>query len=286
MVVIVASQPTALSRSQNTTMKLEPKIFPCALVGILFVLLHSASAHANERHFAFAYETATLPAGTAEIEPWLTTRLGRSSYFARLEYRLEYEVAVTDRLQFALYLNGRGSAWGDGAMRQESSEFRGSSLEVKYRLLDSTADPIGFGLYAEVTGRADEIEVETKLLLDRRFGNVLLAANLIYAHEWGFAAGGLVHENELGLAAGFGYFVLPELLVGAEFREMNVFSPASFDYSAIYFGPTVAFHRSRWWVAASISPQIAAVHGATAGDIRNLTDTEMLHARILLGIHL
>jgi hypothetical protein len=252
-------------------------------------LTATSAASANERHFAFAYETATLPAGNAEFEPGLTTRLGRPDSFTSLEYRFEFEVGVTDRLQLAIYANGDATAEGingPGTMRTTHAGFTSSSLEVKYRLLDPVADPIGLALYGEMTGGPDGFELESKVILDRRFGRGLFAANLVYDHEWNLQPNGSVEdENEVILYLAGGYFVTDQLVVGLEAREHNIFTPMAFETATIYAGPSIAYASNHWWVALAVTPQIAALWGAAPNDIRTFHDHEALDARLVLGLH-
>jgi hypothetical protein len=262
------------------------------------------SARANDRHFAWTYESASLPQGHAEIEPQVTARYGRSNWFGSLEYRLEFEVGLTDRLLAAVYLNGATMSMDTpiqpvGTLRTSFAGLTGASGEVKYRLLDAVADPIGLALYGEITGGTnpyeqgtdatspDFLEIESKVILDRRLGNFLFAANLIYAHEFVFHRSGTTHDNELELSAGVGYFVTPALMLGVELREHNVITPDSgWESSALMFGPTIAYSAQRFWVALNVMPQIAAFVGAEPGDFRSFHDHEAFNARLLLGLHL
>ncbi|MEI8256287.1 MAG: hypothetical protein WCJ30_11505 [Deltaproteobacteria bacterium] len=267
-------------------------LFVSATLATLVVTLvvTGGDAQANERHFAFTHESATLPAGSFELEPWVTTRLGRPGYFASLEYRFEFEVGVTDRLQLAVYANGVASAEGmdlPGMTRTTRGGFTGSSVEVKYRLLDSVADPIGLALYGEATGGPEALELEGKVILDRRFGRGLFAANLVYAHEWGFEPDGTIEdENEVQVLVAAGFFVTDWFSLGLEVREHNIFTPAAFESAVLYAGPTVSFSAAHWWLTLAVTPQLAALHGATPGEFRNFHDHEALDARLLLGIHL
>src|SRR5262245_16740137 len=53
----------------------------------VLVLTSITPARANERHFAFTYESPTLPAGAVELEPWTTWRVGRDRYYSRFDHR-------------------------------------------------------------------------------------------------------------------------------------------------------------------------------------------------------
>lgn len=267
-----------------------PLVVPTVLVALIVTVLTTGGiAHANERHFGFTYESATLPAGNIEIEPWVTARLGRPGYFAALQYRFEFEVGLLDRLMLAVYANGEATAEGmdvPGTTRTTRAGFTGSSLELKYRLLDPVADPVGLALYAEVTGGPESLELEGKVILDRRFGRGLLAANLVYAHAWEFqSVGTIADENEVQFLVAGGFFVTDAFVLGLEAREHNLFTPTAFESAVLYAGPSASISGSHWWLTVAVTPQLAALHGAARGDFRSFTHHEALDARMVLGIH-
>lgn len=250
-------------------------------------LLAGGVAGATDRHFTYTYESGTLAAGRLELELWNTVRVGQEAYFVGTDHRLEFEMGLTDRLQTAVYLNGSSVARGSGAGRASSAGLTSVSSEWKYRLLDDAVHGLGLALYGELTVGGDEIEAEAKIILDRRFGNVLLAANLIFEHEWLFEANGLSRELifEVDLAAG--YLVTPWVLVGLEAHSHTEYVVGSgLEHSALFVGPVVSYTSRSFWISASVLPQIPALHGA--GNTMNmvLDQHEVVNARVLVGARL
>src|SRR4051812_29485798 len=97
---------------------------------VLVVSLPALSASANERHFAFTYESGTLPAGSAEIEPQVTWRVGRDHYYSAFDQRFEFEYGLTDRLLTAFYVNfGATTQWTAMNPRETSFDYQGISTE-------------------------------------------------------------------------------------------------------------------------------------------------------------
>lgn len=258
-----------------------------ALVGVVVASSFlSAEAIANERHFTYTYESATLPQGAREVEIWTTSRLGRNGYYSRFDQRLEFEVGVTDRLMTSLYLNGKTVAAPDSAGDIAiSTEWGSVSNEWKYKLLDPAADAVGLALYGEVTAATDELELEAKLIVDKRIGNVLLAGNLVLENEWGFTVGEVGSElvAEVDLAAS--YFLTDRLTLGVELRHANIFAGGAFEHSALFFGPTVAYARDDWWVALTIMPQLPNFV-QPSGTALDVGDFEKFNARLLFSFHL
>lgn len=257
----------------------------------LLVLLAPAFAGANERHFTYTYESATLPPGHKEIEIWSTPRIGRDSYFYRIDQRVEFEVGILDRWQASLYLNGmvQTSEVMPGVLESET-ELQGISIENKIKLLDPVADAVGLALYAEVGLGADETELEAKLILDKRLGSVHLAANLVGELELeaeGAAGMEVEMEKDIILEADLGasYFVASNFGIGAELRNRNVLHDGELEYSALFAGPVVSYATDDWWLAFTFFAQLPSLGGDISGD-RVLTEHEKIEARLLVSFHL
>src|SRR5262245_41793775 len=190
----------------------------------------TGTAAGTERRFTYTYESATLGAGEREIEPWTTLRLGRNEYYRAIDNRLELEFGITDRLMTAWYLN-LSSATTDvpgatpGSLSRETEFEHGGSWEWKYKLLDPVADPLGLALYLEGGFTSTEVELETKLILDKRVGNFLFALNAVGEYEWNSSSGTTKQEKLFEFDAGAVYFFTPVFSAGLELRNQNEIAP-------------------------------------------------------------
>lgn len=255
------------------------------LAVLMAAMTFGGVASASERQFTYTYDTNVLNPGDKELEPWTTAKVGRDGFYAAFENRLEFEMGVIDNLQTAWYINFSSVAAGMGPTRQESFTFDGVSWEWKYKLLDNVADPLGFALYAEVGAGPSELELESKLLFDKRFGNILIAANLVGELEWEVEAGEVVREFIFEVDAGVSYMTDFGLAIGLELMNHNEFVGGIYEHSALYVGPVVSYATKSWWVAATVMPQVGAPHGG--GDTGYVLDEhERLNARVLFGWHL
>jgi len=273
-----------------THRRLAPLVTIAALASL--VLAAPSPAQANERHFAFTYESPTLPAGAVELEPWTTWRFGRDRYYSRFDHRLEFEVGLVDRLQTSLYVNFTGLTENDGTtLRHSEFEYEGVSSEWKLNLRDPVADSFGLALYGELTLAPTETEIETKLILDKRSGNLMLAANLVGELELEQEVTGNEVETEpemvveVDLAAGV--FIRPRLLLGVELRNHTELPEGEFEHSAFFLGPVLSYGAQDYWVAVSVQPQIFALKNENPNDtLLELDHHEKLNARVLFGFHL
>jgi len=250
----------------------------------LSLALSAAGAAASERHFAYTYESAVLRPGAWEIEPWTTFRLGRSDFYSRLDARLEAELGLTDRLQTALYLNMKAVNADTSEGRTSSSELQGISSEWKLKLSDPVADRAGVALYGELSAGPSEVELEGKLILDKRVGRFLGALNLVAEHEWNFEAPETEREKKFELDAAGCFFLSSRLTVGLELRSHTVVPPEGEPTrSALFLGPTLSYARQGFWVAASVLPQVRALAGASDGHL-DLVEHERVEVRVLFGL--
>jgi len=263
------------------------------LVSVGVLGLRSGSAAANDRHFTYTYETATLNAGDVELEPWTTYRFGRQRYYARFDQRLELELGVTDRLMSAWYLNLTSVAADveddAGVVARESDlEFAGVSSEWKLKLTDPVADPLGTALYLEGTLAPTEAKIEGKVLLDKRVGPLLLAANLVgeYGRAWE-ERGETEDEVELVTLLAAAWVFDERASVGLELRQLNELEGGSeLESAVLYAGPTVSYAVDGWWSAFTVLPQVAAFAGITDGHRLDLEHRERVQVRLLIGVHL
>ncbi|MFL5343566.1 MAG: DUF6662 family protein [Hyalangium sp.] len=245
------------------------------------------TASANERHFTYTYETAVLPPGGREVEVWTTARLGRDGYYTGFDERVEFEVGLTERLQTSLYLNLNSVTQRVGGELQSSTNFDGVSNEWKYKLMDPVADAFGLALYGELGLKPDELELEAKLILDKRIGPVLLAANLVLENGVEFEAEETEPELALELVGGASYFFTPHFSLGVEVRNTNLFPEyESWEFSALHAGPVVSYASDNWWVSLTVLPQLPALKRTEGGGTLVLTEHEKFNARLLFSFHL
>lgn len=253
---------------------------------LVTALMVSCLVSANERHFTYTYETATLPAGAIELEPWVTMRMFRDDYYVRFDQRLEFEVGITDTVQSALYLNMSGIAAEQGDQLSKVFKYRGMAWETKWKLQDPVADPVGVGLYFELGLQPHELELETKLLLDKRIGKFLFAFNLVGEIEAERDNGEFEKKTVLELDFGLAYFLTPQFTLGIEIRNLNELKGFdTYEQSVIYAGLTMSYAAKRWWLALTVLPQVASF-GGDNDELLELQGHERLETRLILGMHL
>lgn len=264
-----------------------------AAAATLAALFSVSDARASDRVFGYTYETAVLNPGDTELEPWTTVGVGRELHYLRFDNRLEYEFGIVRDLQGAVYFNTRAvnsdsidEATG-ARVRSESYSFRGVDYEAKYKLSDPVADALGSALYLELGLAPHEAKVEGKVLLDKHFGDVVLATNLVaeYEQEWE-TPGELEHELELEVDLGLSYRVSESFSAGLELRQVNGLEGGKELESATLFGgPSLGYSGEGWWGVLSVLPQLRAFKGKSDGDFRDLEHQEKAQIRLLLGFH-
>ncbi len=254
----------------------------------LFCPLLAPLASANQRHFTYTYESAVLPQGAREIEVWATPRFGRDTFYSRFDQRLEFEVGLTDRLQTSLYLNYTGlTAETMPGIRASSFTFGGVSSEWKYKVSDPVADGIGMALYGELSVAPTEIELETKLIFDKRWGKVLVAGNLVGEFALESEPGKTEPEGVVEADLAGTYFLSPGVSLGLELRNHNMIIEEEFHGSVLFAGPVLAYAAASWWVALSVMPQLTALKKTDGARGRlELTEHEKINARLLFSFAL
>ena len=205
---------------------------------------------------------------------------------------MEIEIGLGKSVQTAFYFNRYQERFSTSADGTETSNEVGFSNEWKWRVQYQGVHKPGIALYAEwgVKG-GDEIELETKLILDKWVGKSLIAFNAVTEYEKQFGwKNGKFTSNEWALPVEFDlaymYSPKPALGLGFEIRNHNQISKANgWEHSVFFGGPTFNFRGNKWFVIANYLPQWVNVHKTDAAlNIKVLDNLERAEARILFGI--
>jgi hypothetical protein len=219
----------------------------------LVVTVAERSARANPRPLPFTYIYETLPRGEAEVELYTDVTPLRAinpngapaSYLAS-QFQTEIEFGLTDRLELGLYLTLAPTNPGfmDTASMPEGT---GIKQRLRYRFAEAGQWPIDLAVYGEVTENEREIELEGKIILQRRAGPLRLVANAwaereyyyTGAHEWVLnPTAGVVLEKWITVQPGIEYWMHAEHLDGGGW----VVGPEH------YIGPTCILQLGKiWW---------------------------------------
>lgn len=262
------------------------RFWPLAFMAVVLAgLLAPLAARANERHFSYTYESAVLAPGEKEIEVWSTGRGGRDSRYTRLDERIEFEIGLVPGLQTSFYLNISAIGEEVGGELMKSTELSVSN-EWKWRLSDASLDFVGFALYGEVTAGVDELELEGKLIIDKRIGRFLMAANFVAEQEWEFGVGQTAEELHLDGYLAASWFFTPRFAVGLEAWNANIIAQGVWEHSAIFLGPVVSYSGDGWWMTFTFLPQLPAFKRSEGGGSLVLTDYERYQARLLFSFRI
>lgn len=234
-------------------------------------------AHAGNRPFSFIEHATTEAKGEWEYEQWVTWKKYKrdDNAYEAFEFAHEIEYGLTDRLQLAVYL-ARWSYSNGASVERDGFNFDNAAIEVKYNLTDPTNDFIGVGFYFEYAGGPHEHELEGKLLLQKNFGQLIVAYNLILANEWEQEGSGepWEKEGEFSQTLGVSYQVTPSLSFGGEAVHKVAFPEwETREEHLLYMGPNISYRSKGWWVVFTPTYQIT-----------NVRDEPEFITRLIFGI--
>jgi hypothetical protein len=232
----------------------------CAICAVLLPSICLAGA----RHFTFIYEAPTSPPGSFEIENYATARF--SDGFTDADFRHELEIGITQHFQASIYV----ANWDYTRSRENrGAHYDSSSLELIYNLTNPVADPIGISLYQEISGGRRVFESESKLILQKNFGPLILAYNFTLEAAW--EGEGLGERNgELQNIFGASYELTPRVSVGVEMLH-EVLLPAWHSSEAknnFFIGPNVAYRGNRWFATVTALAQTTRTDGEPDYQVR------------------
>lgn len=189
-------------------------------------------AQANPHPLPYSYPYQTLPTGKVEVEEivdLIPMRVARENpdgtrdavTALRSQLQTELELGITERLELGLYLAFRQGATSD----TPALRFEGLKQRLRYRFAEEGELPIDIGVYLEVAEFYNELEIEEKLLLSRRFGYLTATVNLWIEQEYYFQTQEWKHVYNP--TAGAVYELSPRFMLGLEYWARGRFDDAS-----------------------------------------------------------
>ncbi|MDQ3200117.1 MAG: hypothetical protein M3Q46_13215 [Verrucomicrobiota bacterium] len=232
--------------------------FCLAATQIVFV----TDLEAGARRFTYVYEATTSAPGSFEFETWATWKTSprEQRRFNGVDFRHEIEFGISERLQAAIYV----ADWGyreDPDANQHGFSYQDSAIELIYNLSNPTTDLLGSAIYGEVRGGPDELELESKIILQKNIGRFVLAYNGTLEAKW---EGTRFEERggEFAQSLGVSYEISPSLLLGAELlHEIDLPDWSEVEDSIVYGGPNISYRHGNWWATLTPLVQLTDVAG-------------------------
>jgi hypothetical protein len=233
--------------------------------------LFTGEAHATPRPLPFTYQAETLPRGSMEVEQFvdlvpvrvINNNLGGPQWYLATEFQTEFEIGVTDRLELGLYVAFVPRPSADIYGSVPVMEFgNGVRQRVRYHLADPETWPVDMSLYGEVSETDTEIELEGKVILQRRVGPVRFITNLWVEHEF-YLSG--VREWVLDPTVGVTAELSPRYHIGAESwmrAEDQVAGTGPRGWVVkphVYVGPAFLMNFNKLWWSTGLYWQVTDV---------------------------
>jgi hypothetical protein len=232
-----------------------------ALGASVALALLSGPARANPRPLPFTYPHEQLAEGATELEQFgdftpvraSSTATGAPVWYGLVQFQTEFEHGITDRLELGLYFTYLPAPpASDFTDAPTGTQGNGLKQRLRYKLADTGAWPIDVSLYGELAENEHELEVEGKVILQRRVGAMRLMANLTAEQAFDFDG-----ERDVVLApsAGATFEVTPSVQPGiewwmrAEYAETHVPPSREFELGPHhYLGPALLLQFGPlWW---------------------------------------
>jgi hypothetical protein len=235
------------------------------------------SAQANPRPLPFTYPYETLTQDEMELEQYLdasplraageTDETGDTVTDLGFRLQTELEYGITDRLELGLYLVFANDPGGPLV-------FDGTKQRLRLRLAEQGDFPVDVALYGEVSEFHDELELEQKIILQKRFDTVRLAANLWFEQSFERYKGspqffflptfGVTDEVTKMFHVGVEYWAVGRLDKRGEQTELEAFN----DDFHHYVGPTAMLMLGKlWWTVGAYYRLDSPSRSTEVGDI-------------------
>jgi hypothetical protein len=167
-----------------------------ATTTMMLAVMWSARADATPRPLPFTYTYDTLGKGESEIETYIDLTPvkaipplgGKSIWYTASQFQMEFEHGITDRLELGLYAAFQPSAPEGYTETATLTEGTGFKERLRLRLAEEGQWPIDLALYGELVEYTTEFEIEAKVILQKRFGKLRIAANAWVEREIYYAS--------------------------------------------------------------------------------------------------
>jgi len=228
-------------------------------------------ARANPAPLPFTYIYETLPAGDAEVELYtdltplrLYNAEANPAKYLVPQFQTEIEYGLTDHLELGLYLVLVPTDFSSFDPPPSTMEGTGVKQRLRYRFAEAGQWPIDLAIYGEVVENAHEIELEGKIILQRRLGPLRIAANAWGEREFYFngtrewvlnPTAGMVFERWFHVQPGVEYWMHGEL---NDQGSWNL-RPQH------YLGPTVILQFGKIWWSNGFYFRLNGLQTPTAG---------------------
>ncbi len=269
------------------------KYLALTLVALLLIVVVATEVRASPHPNPFSYPYETLTEGSLEIEQYadlIPVRVQRenpdgtldSVFSMRSILQTEVEYGITDRIEVGFYFQFQQAASTDPVLQLD-----GVKQRVRVRLAEQGEWPLDVGLYLEIAELHDELELEEKILLAKRFGNLNVVANLWVEQELGYQSGEV--EFLSNPTFGASYQVNPKLFLGLEYWARGNFEKEEGEVANDtsvgthhFFGPTFLAQAGKVFFAVGAYLRLDHLSDSlTVGDPNG-----RVWVRTLLGIEL
>jgi hypothetical protein len=241
------------------------------LIFCLAAFILPSLSYAGARRFTYVYESTTAPPGAYEVESWVTWKTERDDdrRFRQFDFRHEVEFGVTDRLQMAIYVADWSYLRGD-SFERDGSIYTGSAVELMYNLTNAETSPLGSALYGELKVGDELVSLESKIILQKNLGPLVLAYNATLEAAW---EGEDLEEKlgELQQTLGASYEIKPQFLVGGEVLHEIAFPEwQGAEDSVVFVGPNISVRAGKWWATATGLAQLTGSHSEPNFQLRTI----------------
>lgn len=199
----------------------------------------------------------------------------------------EIEYGVTDHVELAWYQVFEGNPQDGGG---NSLQFDGFKFRGRFRVAEAGELPVDLAFYLELETLHDEISLEEKVLLAKRFGRLHWMANLWIEQEDNRPFDGTAQfwDFVFNPTTGFTYEVAPTFQPGIEYWARGVYGARQeTSVDAInqrlhhFVGPTAHFDWGKLWWSLGVYADLNNIHAAEVGEVYG-----PIWVRTLLGLTL
>jgi hypothetical protein len=226
-------------------------------------LLVGGKASALPRPLPFTYGYETLGEGEVGVEQYVDmvpvkveTATAAEVWAPASQFQTELDYGVTSHLELGLYMTlaPTPNAVEFPTSTPPLTDGNGARQSLRLRLFDEGLLPVDIDLFGALTENEEELGIEARVVLQKRFRNLRVAANLTAAHDFLYASP--EQDTVIDPSLGVTYEVTPVFSPGIEgwmWSKLSTMPPPGGtpfnDKPNVYVGPAILLHFGKVWAS-------------------------------------
>ncbi len=236
------------------------------------------------RHFSITWDPEGPKAGDADVQLWVTPSWGRADGLTAIDLRAGVMLGLPSAWAAGVFVDATPTL--TGALQEPGIDGR---LTLRGQNWIRLCPGFSFGTQAELGAGLKGVSATVLLAADISYGPLRLGINVDGYTEtpWSGESRLMFGDSRFRQTAGLSYSLVNGFSFALELQNRLAWVHGGYTGDAFFFGPSIAYRGTRFWVTAALLPQVAAMKPESrrgVGDPLELVANERFTVRLSMGL--